>query len=354
MLVAAATACGTPQLRRVERDLACGAGGPCCTPCDGGACLSAGPIQEPGPDAGGSPDAGLGVCDDGNPCTADLCADSGCVHLPVPDGTPCDDGDACNGLSACLGGSCEPAAPLRCVSADPCMVGRCDPAQGCLFTALPDGTSCDDGDACNGREVCRAGRCRSGPPLVCNDANPCTTDRCDPRLGCVYTPLAEGLSCGETNACQEAGTCQRGECLAPSPRSCDDGNPCTSDTCDGVAGCQHPALPNGTSCGDGDLCNGAEFCQAGVCAAGVRLSCDDGNPCTRDTCESTRGCVYARLPDGTSCGASASCITGKCTPVEVSGASPFGKPGQGCGAVPAQGPFGVLVLLLALALRRRR
>jgi hypothetical protein len=50
-------------------------------------------------------------------------------------------------------------------------------------------------------------------------------------------------------------------------------------------------VPDGTSCADSDLCNGAETCQSGTCTAGTPLSCDDGNPCTTDSCNPATGCV---------------------------------------------------------------
>src|SRR5438874_7297710 len=42
-------------------------------------------------------------------------------------------------------------------------------------------------------------------------------------------------------------TCQGGACTAGTPLNCNDGNPCTTDSCDPVAACQHPAVANGTS-----------------------------------------------------------------------------------------------------------
>jgi LmbE family N-acetylglucosaminyl deacetylase len=47
-----------------------------------------------------------------------------------------------------------------------------------------------------------------------------------------------------------------------------------------------------TVCGDGDACNGAEVCRAGVCVRDPAPACDDGDPCTRDRCASPGGCVH--------------------------------------------------------------
>jgi hypothetical protein len=57
------------------------------------------------------------------------------------------------------------------------------PAAACVSSA-----ECDDLDVCNGIETCQAGVCVPGGPLVCDDANACTTNVCDPIGGCMYTP----------------------------------------------------------------------------------------------------------------------------------------------------------------------
>ena len=76
---------------------------------------------------------------------------------------------------------------------------------------------------------------------------------------------------------------------APGP--CDDGNPCTLDTCTPATGCQHTPRADGAPCPDGNFCNGTETCQAGTCTPGTPLVCNDGNACTVDSCDSATGCV---------------------------------------------------------------
>jgi hypothetical protein len=75
------------------------------------------------------------------------------------------------------------------------------------------------------------------------------------------------------------------------PTSCDDGNICTTDICDTEAGdCVH-----------------------------FPITCSDGNPCTADSCDPALGCQYVPLPDGQLCGGQSSqicgarCQTGTCT-----------------------------------------
>jgi hypothetical protein len=47
-----------------------------------------------------------------------------------------------------------------------------------------------------------------------------------------------------------------------------------------------------SDCDDANVCNGSETCQAGVCIPGSSITCDDGNPCTIDTCNGTAGCTF--------------------------------------------------------------
>ncbi len=151
---------------------------------------------------------------------------------------------------------------------------------------------CSDGDACTTNDACVNGACQ-GAPLACDDGTACTTDSCDSASGCVFTPVADGTSCDDATVCNGAETCQGGACAAGTPLNCNDGNLCTTDVCDAIAGCANPLLPDGASCSDGDACNGAEVCQSAVCAAGAPLVCDDGDPCTTDFCDRAAGCLTA-------------------------------------------------------------
>jgi hypothetical protein len=106
------------------------------------------------------------------------------------------------------------------------------------------------------------------------------------------------------------------------PASCDDGNSCTSDRCDTATGqCVNTPAAAGQSCSDGNQCNGAETCNAqGVCAPGTAPNCDDQNPCTTDSCSATGGCGHAAGNEGGACplaGGTGVCRAGTCTPVTV-------------------------------------
>jgi hypothetical protein len=111
----------------------------------------------------------------------------------VPEGTPCNDFDACTDGATCTGGECVPVVPREpCPSDAQCFEnGVCDPLSGACSPTVPaTGTPCDDANACTEDDACHMGRC-TGTFLTCDDQSPCTTDTCDPGTGCAHAPLAE-------------------------------------------------------------------------------------------------------------------------------------------------------------------
>lgn len=98
----------------------------------------------------------------------------------------CDDGCFCNGFEVCRGGVCD-VGPEPCDDGFDCTSDSCDEGDDACTNA-PDDTACDDGNLCNGVEICdpRIG-CAAGPPASCSDADPCTLDLCDDVSGeCVF------------------------------------------------------------------------------------------------------------------------------------------------------------------------
>jgi len=256
-------------------------------------------------------------------CTADAqcggickqCSGNVCGNKPqgaaCPDANPCNGDEVCDGNGACVTG---PAPP--CDDSNPCTADSCTPSMGCLHTPVAAGTSCSDGDTCNGDELCdAAGACKPGTPLDCSDADPCTADTCDKVMGCQHAQAADGTSCSDGDACNGDETCLAGACTAGAAPDCDDQNPCTTDACDAAAGCTHANASDGTSCDDGDVCNGKDVCVGGACASDMPLDCDDANDCTVDTCDTVSGCKHANAADGTACagaGCNGTCAGGSC------------------------------------------
>jgi hypothetical protein len=386
-----------------QQDSDCDDGNACngAETCTNGFCAPGTPMVCPGDPCNGLGrcDAATGLCghgppcNDGNPCNGvEICTP---LTGPCIAGTPidCSAQNACttvNGAPAYVVGTCDPSTgacgagtPVLCDDGNPCTTDTCDPVLGCQHAnntgPCDDGngcttsdtcvngvctgvvTICDDANVCNGLESCdpTTGACIPGPPPVCEDGNPCTTDVCDAVLGCLSGnntgPCDDGnrcttadtcsngacagtaVNCSDGNVCNGMETCDplTGLCDAGSPLSCDDGNACTTDTCDPIAGCVHTnntspcndgnacttgdvcanGVCTGTAvvCDDGNVCNGAEACNSltGACIPGTPLNCDDGNPCTTDGCDPTTGCTHVVNGTGTVCltGALSNAIT---------------------------------------------
>lgn len=259
-------------------------------------------------------------CDDANPCTADFCEPtSGCFNTPL-DGTSCDDGDPCTVGDSCQVGLCEPAQVL-CDDGNPCTNDACEPGtETCSHTLMEDGATCAEASACLGGGMCQSGACQGGTPLECDDENPCTSDICEPGIGCVHLPVAELTVCDDGDACTQAGECEDGLCKTV-PLACSDGDPCTLDACEADVGCVSTPAPDGASCDSADPCTEGATCQAGSCQGGAPLTCDDG-PCDMRACNKNTGAceVTKVLADGTTCGpdtvcfGAATCDQGSCVP----------------------------------------
>jgi len=127
----------------------------------------------------------------------------------------------------------------------------------------------------------------------CNDGNPCTKDTCTGEV-CSYPAAASGTSCSDGNACNGAETCDgKGVCKAGTAVTCTAQDQChAAGTCDSSTGtCSNPAKPDGTTCNDNNLCTVSDICKAGVCS-GTAYSCDDKLACTTDTCKGDGTCTH--------------------------------------------------------------
>ncbi|MBI1826586.1 MAG: hypothetical protein HYR83_09400 [Planctomycetes bacterium] len=86
--------------------------------------------------------------------------------------------------------------------------------------------------------------------------------------------------------CADDGACSVASCIAGVcnhvPKDCDDGDPCTIDSCDDMGGCIHTSK-----------------------------SCDDDDPCTIDNCDTSGECTHDPKP----CGPDEVCRNGECQPV---------------------------------------
>ncbi len=222
------------------------------------------------------------LCGDGNECTDNTCAKTGCEKVNNSGG--CTDGDACTTGDTCSGGVCS-GVNVVCNDSNACTDDSCVAASGCVFTNV-DTNPCTDGSLCTAVDNCVGGSCVVVSATNCDDGNACTTDSCAAATGACTSTVSVTPVCGD-------GTCQCGEtngsCLADcAPSGCENG------TCDGdetVASCPIDCGFLLNRLGDACASPGAQdTCAAGfVCVA--RSSAGGGNVCVADYS------TWAPIPD---------------------------------------------------------
>jgi formylglycine-generating enzyme required for sulfatase activity len=156
---------------------------------------------------------GTGIgCDDGNQCTTDDCdPKTGCYSTPNSDF--CDDGNPCTKSDTCSGGVCLASKSKPCGDSEPCTLDTCDPATGgCIHPPLPDGTPCLNYNACTVGDACKAGKCQ--PASVTADGAPCEDGDT-----CTEADVCQSATCkpGPRKACAGGWMCDKGECGPPPP-----------------------------------------------------------------------------------------------------------------------------------------
>jgi hypothetical protein len=146
---------------------------------------------------------------------------------------------------------------------------------GCVYTPT-SGNPCDDHNACTAGDVCLNGVCTGGKPVTCDDGNVCTTNACNPTLGCSVAPNT--LSCSDGSDCTQGDVCSQGVCIGTTSCACADADG------DGYADCRGGCNPSGVTCGDCDdtraavhpgateVCNGRDDnCDGRVDEGSARL-----------------------------------------------------------------------------------
>ena len=154
-------------------------------------------------------------------------------------------------------------------------------ADAATLICEPNGTSCSDRDACTEPDTCTSGLC-GGPARNCDDSNVCTDDGCISQTGCTHTNNTAQCAAATCVGLVYYGAryCSSGSCGSGTQQNCDDGNPCTTDTCDPVAGCQHSF--NTAPCDDGNGCTTNDTCENGVCKGGPPPVNDMDSDCITD------------------------------------------------------------------------
>lgn len=142
----------------------------------------------------------------------------------------------------------------------------------------------------------------------CDDGVKCTTEICrQDNHECLR--VADRGMCEKGQVCLPGTHVGEGGCMAPPPpppmcpASCDDGVPCTVDTCNAAYACVHQT--NSSTCGPSQTCDAKKGCVDPAPPPMCPPSCDDGNPCTVDTCGSDLKCKHQA--DSSKCAAGQVC-----------------------------------------------
>jgi hypothetical protein len=109
-------------------------------------------------------------------------------------------------------------------------------------------------------------------PKDCDDGDPCTLDTCELATGeCGHKPVV----CTSSDPCF-ASSCNSDLGVCEQAMVCNDNNPCTIDKCDNTK--PNPTDPTKPLCSQ------------------KTIQCDDFNPCTIDSCDPVSGnCVFKQI-----------------------------------------------------------
>ena len=158
--------------------------------------------------------------------------------------------------------------PPNCVPSGPCRDTRYNlELDICEEGPAPEGSACQTESLCLEKGECRSSMC-VGVPRTCNDNDECTVDSCSPSSGCVHMPR-----------------------ICPLP-----GGQCKVATCDPTSGCGEGQAPDFTLCG-AFTCATGQFCISGNCGTAIT---PDGFPCAPPTpCRGPGACKSQQcaIPD---------------------------------------------------------
>ena len=263
-----------------------------------------------------------GVCDVAETCTGSSasCPADGFVSAATEcraSGGVCDVAETCTGSSASCPADGFEAASTECRASG----GVCDVAETCTGSSAScpaDGFEAASTECRAAADVCDVAESCTGSSASCpadgfeSASTECraAADVCDVAESCTGSSAscpADGFESASTecraaaDVCDVAETCTGSSVSCPGdvfePAStecrastgvCDPAETCTGSS----ASCPTDEQLDGVPCLDGDVCNGAEQCVAGVCEPATPLDCDDGDACTADSCDEITGCAH--------------------------------------------------------------
>ena len=292
-------------------------------------CSKASDCQSLGSPGAGCIDHGAAGNFCGTAClTGDDCPQGyGCLETTAVDGkkaqqcAPLSTGGATGfGACACSAVAIAKKATTNCYSPVAQGVpgqGKCTGTRSCSAVGLtPCSATAAALELCNAKDDDCDGLTDEGS---CDDGLACTTDNCQGAAGCQHVSL-DGTPCNaDSNVCTVDDACSEGNCEPGKVLDCDDKNACTTDTCDLAKGCTHVAFEGLPCDADGSACTAGDVCQGGGCHKGPVVVCDDNNPCTDDACDPTTGQCQAKsggdnvpCDDSSKCTSKDACFNGGC------------------------------------------
>ncbi|MDO8508067.1 MAG: MopE-related protein [Nanoarchaeota archaeon] len=227
--------------------------------------------------------------DDGKTCTSDTCDDVNDIIVHTINNALCQNGLFCDGAEIC-----EPSSPSS-NSFSGCRAGTsiiCNDGVQCTADECFEGA--DGGTDNNGQCIAYTNTC-TGCTLdsQCNDNNPCTNDACN--AGSCVNTINNANTCNDNKFCTINDRCSEGSCTGDA-RNAEDGIACTQDSCDETLGLVH--TPINSRCDNGLYCDGSEICNdVQGCIVGTPVVCNDGQSCTTDTCNEIFNRCLSRSTD---------------------------------------------------------
>ncbi|MEA2697490.1 MAG: hypothetical protein QOI66_1761, partial [Myxococcales bacterium] len=251
------------------------------------------------------------IPDDLNSCTKDVCTAGVASHAPLAKDTACGGGKLCNATGQCVG--CNTAAD--CPGADTFCGTRTCVQNTCGVTFKAEGTKLVDsqsGDCkiqqCDGKGVIQTVASATDLPV---DNNPCTQDQCNGTTP-THQPVARNTTCGAGQVCDGASHCVT--CLTaascPGTDTQCQSRTCVSGSC-GMSFATAGKAVTGQVSGDCSKkqCNGTGMIVSVVDSTDPLV---DNNPCTKDLCDNGQP-SNPPLAARTNCGANLQCDgAGKC------------------------------------------
>lgn len=206
------------------------------SPCDDGAFCTTNDACQSGV-CKGTPgnDCGLSATTSCEEVVCDEATDT-CAVVPLMDGATCTPDDLCLQQPVCSGGICV-GTPRECDGQGPllCHAPVCDPMSGqCVPEPSDEGLPCIlPNDFCIIDAICVMGTCQGSTPKTCPDPGPCQVATCMPSTGvCVPSVVPDGTSCDDLDACTTSESCTQGTCGSGVPiTACLNGDGCCPNGC---------------------------------------------------------------------------------------------------------------------------